>query len=158
MAERAFAEAVRDALTVVMERDPAVKSRTEAKLFSPGLHAIRLHRISHRLYTRGRHKSARAVNYVARVLTGADIHPGATIGRDFFIDHATGVVIGETAEIGDNVSVYQGAYIGQNCHISNAIIFPSVNIGDDVRINGGIISPKTNIKDNISIKDWKIHS
>ena len=152
-----MSEPKRDDVTVVMERDPAVKSRAEAKLFSPGLHAIRLHRISHRLYVKGRHKSARAINYVARVLTGADIHPGATIGRDFFIDHATGVVIGETAEIGNNVSVYQGVTlggvstekkkrhptIGNNVVIgAGATILGPITIGDNVRVGAGSVVVK----------------
>jgi serine O-acetyltransferase len=151
-------EPVKDDVDIVMERDPAVKSRAEATLFSPGLHAIRFHRLSHRLYARGRHKTARAVNYFARVLTGADIHPGATIGKDFFIDHATGVVIGETSEIGDNVSVYQGVTLGgvstekkkRHPTIGNdvvigagATILGPITIGDNVRVGAGSVVVKS---------------
>jgi len=96
----------------VLERDPAPKSFSEALMFSPGLHAILIHRLSHRFYMKGEYKLARLLNYWARVLTGADIHPGATIGKGFFIDHATGVVVGETTIIGDNVSIFQGVTLG----------------------------------------------
>lgn len=143
---------------IVMERDPAPKSRAEALLFSPGLHAIKLHKVAHKLYLKRRYKSARAVNYIARVLTGADIHPGATIGKNFFIDHATGVVIGETAEIGDNVSIYQGVTlggvstekkkrhptIGNNVVIgAGATILGPVTIGDNVRVGAGSVVVKS---------------
>jgi len=142
----------------VQNRDPAVKSRAEALLFSPGLHALRLYRISHRLYLKKRFKTARAVNYFSRVLTGADIHPGAKIGNGFFIDHATGVVIGETSEIGDNVSVYQGVTlggvsaektkrhptIGNNVVIgAGATILGPVTIGDNVRVGAGSVVVKS---------------
>jgi len=151
-------EPVKDDVDIVMERDPAVKSRAEATLFSPGLHAIRFHRLSHRLYRKGRHKTARAVNYLGRVLTGADIHPGATIGEHFFIDHATGVVIGETSEIGDNVSVYQGVTLGgvstekkkrhptirNNVVIgAGATILGPITIGDNVRVGAGSVVVKS---------------
>jgi len=96
----------------VLERDPAPKSFSEALMFSQGLHAVLLHRVSHRLYERGQYKIARLINYWARVLTGADVHPGATMGKGVFIDHATGVVIGETAIIGDNVNIFQGVTLG----------------------------------------------
>jgi serine O-acetyltransferase len=144
-------------LDVVLERDPAPKSRAEALLFSPGLHAIILHRISHKLYLKKRYLCARAVNYFARILTGADIHPGAKIGKRFFIDHATGVVIGETAEIGDDVSIYQGVTlggvstskgkrhptIGNNVVIgAGATILGPVVIGDNVKIGAGSVVVK----------------
>ena len=96
----------------VLERDPAPRSFGEALMFSQGLHAILMQRISHNLYLRGQYKIARLINYWSRVLTGADIHPGATIGKGFFIDHATGVVIGETTIINDNVSIFQGVTLG----------------------------------------------
>src|SRR4030042_1966476 len=102
----------KDPVDIVLERDPAPKSRAEALLFSQGLHAVRMHNAAHRLYLKRRYKTARMINYISRILTGADIHPGAKVGRDFFIDHATGVVIGETSEIGDNVSIYQGVTLG----------------------------------------------
>ncbi|UCE91682.1 MAG: serine O-acetyltransferase [Methanobacteriota archaeon] len=149
---------MKDDVKTVMERDPAVKSPFEASLLSPGLHAIRFYRISHRLYEKGRFKTARAVNYASRVLTGADIHPGAKIGRRFFIDHATGVVIGETSEIGDNVSIYQGVTlggvstekkkrhptIGNNVVIgAGATILGPVTVGDNVRVGAGSVVVKS---------------
>ena len=148
----------RDELDIVLERDPAPKSRAEALLFSPGLHAIKFHKVAHRLYLKKRYKSARMVNYIARVLTGADIHPGATIGQNFFIDHATGVVIGETAEIGNNVSIYQGVTlggistekkkrhptIGNNVVIgAGATILGPITIGENVRIGAGSVVVKS---------------
>lgn len=143
---------------IVLERDPAPKSRTEAMLFSQGLHAIRFHRAAHRQYLKGHYKTARALNYVSRVLTGADIHPGATIGKNFFIDHATGVVIGETSEIGNDVSMYQGVTlggistekrkrhptIGNNVVIgAGATILGPVTIGDNVRVGAGSVVVKS---------------
>jgi serine O-acetyltransferase len=153
-----MADAQKDDVDIVMERDPAPKSRAEALLFSAGLHAIRLHRTSHRLYLKGHYKTARAFNYLARVLTGADIHPGAKIGANFFIDHATGVVIGETAEIGDNVSIYQGVTlggvstekkkrhptIGNNVVIgAGATILGPITVGDNVRVGAGSVVVKS---------------
>jgi len=147
----------KDDVDVVLERDPAPKSRTEAAFFSPGLHAIRLHRTSHRLYLRGHYTLARAVNYFARIITGADIHPGARIGYNFFIDHATGVVIGETSEIGNNVSIFQGVTlggvstekkkrhptIGDNVVIgADATILGPIMIGDNVRVGAGSVVVK----------------
>jgi serine O-acetyltransferase len=102
----------RDDVNTVLERDPAPRSFSEALMFSQGLHAILLHRISHNLYEREQYKLARLINYWSRVLTGADIHPGCHVGKGFFIDHATGVVIGETTIIGDNVSIFQGVTLG----------------------------------------------
>lgn len=148
----------KDDVDVVLERDPAPKSRLEALLFSPGLHAIKLHRIAHKLYLKKRYKTARAINYFSRILTGADIHPGAKIGKNFFIDHATGVVIGETAEIGDNVSIYQGVTlggvstekkkrhptIGNNVVIgAGATILGPITIGDNVRVGAGSVVIKS---------------
>ena len=142
----------------VLERDPAPKSRTEALLFSQGLHALKFHRMAHKLYLKRRYKSARMVNYISRVLPGADIRPGATIGRGFFIDHATGVVIGETAEIGDNVSIYQGVTlggvssekkkrhptIGNNVVVgAGATILGPITIGDNVRVGAGSVVVKS---------------
>jgi serine O-acetyltransferase len=148
----------KSALDIVLERDPAPKSRAEAMLFSQGLHAIRFHNSAHRQYLKGRYKTARALNYFSRILTGADIHPGATIGKNFFIDHATGVVIGETSEIGDNVSIYQGVTlggvstekrkrhptIGNNVVIgAGATILGPITVGDNVRVGAGSVVVKS---------------
>jgi len=144
-------------VNTVMERDPAAKSFNEAFYFSPGLHAIILQRISNRQYKKGNIMMARAINYFARWLTGADIHPGATLGKGFFIDHATGVVIGETTIIGDNVSVWQGVTlggvssskgkrhptIGNNVTIgAHAVVLGDIKIGDNVKIGAGSVVVK----------------
>ena len=96
----------------VKERDPAAKSSAEILLLYSGVHAVIAHRISHKLYQGGHEFSARAISQGAKFLTGIEIHPAATIGKDFFIDHGTGVVIGETAEIGDHCTIYQGVTLG----------------------------------------------
>jgi len=144
----------KDDVQTVLERDPAAKSFREALYFSPGLHAILLQRISHRQYLKKHYNAARAVNYFARFLTGADIHPGATIGKGFFIDHAVGVVIGETTIIGDNVSIFQGVTlggvstshgkrhptIGNNVTIgAGAKVLGNITIGDNVKIGAGSV-------------------
>jgi serine O-acetyltransferase len=153
-----MATAEKTDVDIVMERDPAPKSRAEALLFSQGLHALRFHKAAHRQYLKGHFKAARMLNYISRMLTGADIHPGATVGKNFFIDHATGVVIGETAEIGDNVSIYQGVTlggvstekkkrhptIGNNVVIgAGATILGPVTIGDNVRVGAGSVVVKS---------------
>ncbi len=99
-------------LEAYLKRDPAAKSKLEVLLLYPGVHAILAHRIAHKLYKKGYHFSARAVSQIARFFTGVEIHPGATIGKRFVIDHGMGVVIGETAIIGDDVLVYQGVTLG----------------------------------------------
>jgi len=99
-------------LACVFDRDPAARSRIEVLLTYPGLHAILVHRLAHRLWRRGWGFSARWLAFIGRWLTNVDIHPGATIGRRFFIDHGAGVVIGETAEVGDDVTLYHGVTLG----------------------------------------------
>jgi len=96
----------------VKERDPAARSSLEIALTYPGLHAIWLHRISHPLWAKDFKFLARLIAAFGRLMTGVEIHPGATVGNGLFIDHATGVVIGETAEIGDDVTLYQGVTLG----------------------------------------------
>ena len=103
---------IREDIQVVLERDPAARSPLETLLACPGLHAILFHRINHWLWKKGLHLLARLGSHVARFLTGVEIHPGATIGRRFFIDHGMGIVIGETAEIGDDCSLYHGVTLG----------------------------------------------
>lgn len=105
-------EQLREDVQTVRDRDPAARSRIEVILTTPGLHAIWIHRLSHRLYVRGLPIVPRVISHIARFLTGIEIHPGAKIGRRFFIDHGMGVVIGETAEIGDHVTLYQGVTLG----------------------------------------------
>lgn len=99
-------------LRTVKERDPAAKNLIEILLFYPGLHAIWMHRIASWFYRKGLFTIARAISHTTRFFTGIEIHPGARIGRRFFIDHGMGVVIGETAEIGDDVTLYQGVTLG----------------------------------------------
>jgi serine O-acetyltransferase len=105
-------ERLREDVDVVFERDPAARSRLEVILTYPGVHALILYRGAHWLWLHGWKLPARALSYFGRFLTGVDIHPGAIIGRRAFIDHGMGVVIGETAEIGDDVLLYQGVTLG----------------------------------------------
>ena len=113
MTIRTALAAVREDLDAAIARDPATTSRLEMALASPGLHAVWAHRLAHRLWQRpGGRLVARLVSQLARALTGVEIHPGAVIGRRFFIDHGMGVVIGETAEVGDDVMIYHGVTLG----------------------------------------------
>ncbi|MBR7151871.1 MAG: serine O-acetyltransferase [Clostridia bacterium] len=105
-------EEIRDTVDAVKERDPAARSTAEILLLYSGVHAVMAHRLAHKLYQEKHYFAARAVSQTARHLTGIEIHPAATIGKGFFIDHGMGVVIGETAEIGDNCTVYQGVTLG----------------------------------------------
>jgi len=104
--------AIKEQIDTVFIRDPAAKSVLEIILCYPGFHAVLLHRISHRLYKWNVPLLPRVLSQFGRFVTGIEIHPGATIGRRFFIDHGAGVVIGETAEIGDDVLLYQGVTLG----------------------------------------------
>jgi serine O-acetyltransferase len=106
------ANRVRRDIAVARERDPAAQSVVEVLTCYPGLHAMWLHRVANRLYRRDLRLPARLVSHLSRQLTGIEIHPGATIGEGFFIDHGMGVVIGETTEIGRNVTIYQGVTLG----------------------------------------------
>ena len=106
-----FAQMKKD-IDAIMLRDPAAKTRLEAALCYPGLHAIWLHRIAHHFYLKGWVVFPRLLNTFSRFLTGIDIHPGATLGPGLFIDHGMGLVIGETAELGSNVTLYQGVTLG----------------------------------------------
>jgi serine O-acetyltransferase len=103
-----FLKGLREDIRAVFERDPAVRSTWDVVLAYPGFHAIMLHRPAHWLWQKGWTTLARVVSHLARFLTGIEIHPGARIGRRVFIDHGMGVVIGETAEIGNDVTLYQG--------------------------------------------------
>lgn len=96
----------------MMERDPAARSRWEVALCYPGFHAIVFHRLAHPLWNRGWRVLARWISQVGRFMTGIEIHPGAQIGKSFFVDHGMGVVVGETAVIGDHVTLYHGVTLG----------------------------------------------
>lgn len=118
-AERKVAYAILDAkkeiketVDAVRERDPAARSTAEILLLYSGVHAIIAHRMAHRLHEKEHYFAARAISQLARHFTGIEIHPAATIGKNFFIDHGSGVVIGETAEVGDNCTLYQGVTLG----------------------------------------------
>jgi len=105
-------KALREEIDSVFGRDPAVRSRVEVMLCYPGFHAILFYRLSHWIWGKGFKLLGRFVSHVGRWLTGIEIHPGATIGKRFFIDHGMGVVIGETAEVGDDVTLYHGVTLG----------------------------------------------
>lgn len=143
-----------DDLAVVMEKDPAIVDEEDARRYHTGLQAVSMYRLSHRLWLEGRFLEAREVNYVAHQMTGCDIHPGATIGRRFFVDHATGVVIGETSIVGDDVMIYQGVTLGGvstskgkrhptiGNHVvigANASVLGDICIGNNVRIGAGSV-------------------
>lgn len=141
-------------LNAVFDRDPAADNLLEVLLAYSGLHALLFHRFSHWLYKKGLRTLPRLLAQFARFLTGIEIHPGAKIGSGFFIDHGMGVVIGETTEIGDNVTLYQGVTlggtgkergkrhptIGNNVIVgAGAKILGSVKIGDDAKIGAGSV-------------------
>ena len=109
---RELIRSVKDDVNAVRERDPAARSNLEVLLLYSGIHALIAHRIAHGLYLREHYFSARAISQISRAITGIEIHPGATIGKGLMIDHGMGVVIGETAEIGDNCTIYQGVTLG----------------------------------------------
>ncbi|KIL25745.1 Serine acetyltransferase [Bacillus safensis] len=110
--EHVFFKMLKEDIDTVFDQDPAARSYIEVVLTYSGLHAIWAHRIAHAFYKRKLYFIARIISQVSRFFTGVEIHPAATIGRRFFIDHGMGVVIGETCEIGDNVTVFQGVTLG----------------------------------------------
>ena len=130
-------------LRSIRARDPAPRSLAEILLY-PGVWAIGFHKVAHRLYRARLFFTARAVNHLARFLTAIDIHPGATVGRNLFIDHGF-VVIGETAVIGDNVTIYQGATLGGTNPTNGVAGKRHPTIGDDVLISLGaaVLGPIT---------------
>ncbi|MGD8394292.1 MAG: serine O-acetyltransferase [Candidatus Eiseniibacteriota bacterium] len=147
----------REDVRTVFERDPAARSVLEVIVCYPGLHAVIMHRLAHRLWRWRRRFLARFVSHVSRFLTAIEIHPGATIGRRFFIDHGHGVVIGETAEIGDDVTLYQGVTLGgtslaktkRHPTLGNGVIvgagakvLGAMRIGDGARIGAGAVVVK----------------
>lgn len=138
----------------VLDEDPAAKSKIEVLLLYPCIHALILYRIAHFFYKHKRFFIARLLSQLARFFTGIEIHPGATIGRGLFIDHGMGVVIGETAEIGDNVTLYHGVTlggtgkdkgkrhptVGNNVLIgSGAKVLGPINIGDNAKIGANAV-------------------
>ncbi len=150
----AVQEEVRTDIEAVKQRDPAARNDAEILLLYSGVHAILAYRVAHKLYLTGHYLSARAISQLARHLTGIEIHPGATIGKGLFIDHGMGVVIGETTEIGDNCTLYQGVTLGgtgkdvgkrhptlgNNVMIgSGAKVLGPLTIGDNSKVAAGAV-------------------
>ena len=145
---------IRRDVRTVLERDPAARSTLEVLLCYPGVHALAFHRLAHRLWNRGWLTLARFVSHAARALTGIEIHPAARLGPGLFIDHGMGVVIGETAEVGENVTLLQGVTLGgtslkrEKRHPtlgSNVVVgawakvIGALTIGDSSRIGAGSV-------------------
>ena len=132
---------MREDIQSVLTRDPAAYAPLQVILFYPGLHAIWLHRIAHRMWNAGLHFLAHGLAVFARWLTGIEIHPAAKIGRRLFIDHGMGVVIGETAEIGDDVTLYHGVTLG-GVSLSHGKRHPTledhVTVGAGAKVLGAI--------------------
>jgi serine O-acetyltransferase len=147
-------ESISEDTRVVLERDPAATSRLMVLLCYPGLQAVWMHRINHWLWCRDLKLVARLLSQVARFCTGIEIHPGATIGRRLFIDHGMGVVIGETAIVGNDVTLYQGVTLGGTGKIggkrhptlrdnvfvgNNANILGNITVGENSRVGAGSV-------------------
>jgi len=145
---------IREQIDTIFREDPAAKSAVEIFLCYPGFHAILAHRLAHKLYQWRVPLVPRVISQISRFFTGIEIHPGARIGRRFFIDHGMGVVIGETAEIGDDVLLYQGVTLGGTGnetgkrhptlgnHVvvgTGAKVLGNIKVGDHVRIGAGSV-------------------
>jgi serine O-acetyltransferase len=152
-------------INAIFERDPAAKNILEVLLCYPGLHALWLHRIAHWIYKKNCVICSRLISEFSRFITGIEIHPGAKIGHRFFIDHGTGVVIGETSEIGDDVLLYQGVTLGgtgkekgkrhptllNNIVVgSGARILGNIIIGNNVKVGAGSVVLKS-VPDNCTV-------
>jgi serine O-acetyltransferase len=156
---------IREQIDTIFHEDPAAKSVLEIVLCYPGFHAILSHRLAHRLYDMRIPLLPRVISQISRFFTGIEIHPGATIGRRFFIDHGMGVVIGETAEIGDDVLIYQGVTLGgtgkekgkRHPTIGNHVVIGggakvlgNILIGNHVKIGAGSVVVKP-VPDNSTV-------
>jgi serine O-acetyltransferase len=130
---------LREDIACILERDPAARSRWEVLTCYPGLHALVLHRWAHACWIRGFHWLGRFISHLARFFTGIEIHPGATIGHRVFIDHGMGVVIGETAEIGDECTIYQGVTLGGTSLSKGAKRHPTLGRGVIVGANSQVL-------------------
>ena len=145
---------VREDITAIRANDPAARSAVEVVLAYPGFHVLLTHRIAHRLYLRRRRLAARLVSHVGRMLTGIEIHPGATIGRRLVIDHGMGVVIGETARVANDVLIYQGVTLGgtsrnagpRHPNVGNRVVIGAgatilgpIRVGDEARVGSGAV-------------------
>jgi serine O-acetyltransferase len=148
---------LREDVDCVFQRDPAARSRFEVITTYPGVHAILLQRLAHRLWHAGLRYPARLLSWLARLLTNIDIHPGARLGRRFFIDHGAGVVIGETAEIGDDCTLYHGVTLGgttwskgkRHPTLGNGVVIGAgakvlgaITLGDQVRVGANSVVVK----------------
>jgi serine O-acetyltransferase len=157
---------IREDVQSVLDRDPAARNVLEVLLCYPGLHAVWVHRITHRLWKSDFKLLARWISQIARTLTGVEIHPGATIGHNFFIDHGMGVVIGETAEIGNNVTLYHGVTLGgtslnkvkrhptleDNVVVgAGAKVLGAITIGANSRIGANAVVVKTSPPNSVII-------
>jgi serine O-acetyltransferase len=151
-------DGLKEDINTVFSRDPAARSTIEVILCYPGLHAIWFHRIAHWFWIRGHLLAGRFVSAVNRLLTGIEIHPGAKLGRRVFIDHGMGIVVGETAEVGDDVLIYQGVVLGgtslekkkRHPTIGNGVVIGSgakvignIEIGDCSKIGAGSVVLKS---------------
>jgi serine O-acetyltransferase len=156
---------IREQIETIFREDPAAKSVIEVVLCYPGFHAILSHRLAHRLYRAGVPLLPRVISQISRFFTGIEIHPGARIGRRFFIDHGMGVVIGETAEIGDDVLIYQGVTLGGTGkdkgkrhptlgnHVvvgTGAKVLGNITLGNNVKIGAGSVVVKP-VPDNSTV-------
>ena len=141
-------------IRAIQVNDPAARSALEVVLTYPGFHVVQFHRLAGRLHRRGLRLPARLVSHLGRVITGIEIHPGATIGRRLVIDHGMGVVIGETAVVGDDVLLYQGVTLGGTSRArgrrhpsigdrvqigAGATVLGDVTVGDDARVGSGAV-------------------
>lgn len=160
-----FLNIVREDIHSVLQRDPAARSSLEVMLCYSGLHALWVHRLTHQLWLRGVRLPARLLSQFARFLTGVEIHPGAQIGRRVFIDHAIAVIVGETAVIGDDVTIYQGVTlggtgkdkgkrhptVGNNVVIgAGAKVLGNIVVGNNCRIGAGSVVVR-NVPDNSTV-------
>lgn len=156
---------IREDIRAAMDRDPAARNGLEVALFYPGFHARLAHRFANALHRRGVPLLPRGIMHVTRFLTGIEIHPGASIGRRFFIDHGMGVVIGETAEIGDDVMLYQGVTLGGTSTRrvkrhptlrdrvvvgAGAKVIGAIEVGEGARIGAGSVVV-TNVPTNATV-------
>jgi serine O-acetyltransferase len=172
---------IHDDIQSVLDRDPAARNALEVLLCYPGLYAIWTHRLSHRLWKSGFKLIARFLSHLMRFLTGIEIHPGATIGHSFFIDHGMGVVIGETAEVGNNVTLYHGVTLGGTSlhkvkrhptvgdHVvigAGAKVLGAITIGNNSRIGANAVVIKSTppysvvvgVPGQVVIRDHAVHA
>lgn len=133
---------LREDIDTILEKDPAARSRAEVLFCYPGLHAVMFYRLSHPLWMRGWRFLPRLLSHIAKMLTGVEIHPGATLGRRLFIDHATGVVIGETAILGDDITLYHGVTLG-GTSLHKGKRHPTLRDGVIVGSGGQVLGPVT---------------